>query len=78
MWIQPDTSQKLAVCFVKPFAFSAVDMGDNIKKTLHKTKPNTLFYLAEGIISEAQELVQHSNIGEKKGYSEEEYCDMER
>jgi len=73
VWIQPDTSQKL---LFKSFDFSAVDMRDSIK-TIH-TKPSTFCYLAKGqIISEAQELV-HSNKGDRKGYSEKEYRDLEQ
>lgn len=53
-------------------------MGGSIKKkSKQKTTPNPFCYLAEGqIISEAQELV-HSNKGDRKGYSEEEYEDLE-
>lgn len=52
-------------------------MGGSIKRKANKKKTNPFCYLAEGeIISEAQQLV-HSNKGDRKGYSEEEYEDLE-
>lgn len=77
MWIQPDMSQKLAVCFVKPFAFSAIDTGGSLKK-----KNNTQNNQTHFVIWQKDKLLQkHKNwciqIRETGRATQEEYGDLE-